>query len=80
MNFMNFFKKIFISVVFFLSLINTNSYSEVVKKIEVNGNERISNETIAIFGDVAIGKDYEISDINLIIKKLYDTTFFSDIS
>ena len=27
-----------------------------------------------------MGKNYEISDVNLIIKKLYETTFFSDIS
>ena len=33
-----------------------------------------------IFGDVTIGKNYEISDVNLTIKKLYETTFFSDIS
>ena len=47
---------------------------------EVKGNDRISLETIAIFGDILIGKDYEPSDINLLIKKLYETTFFSDIS
>ena len=74
------FKKIFVSIVLLLSFLNANSYSEVVKKIEIIGNERISNETIAIFGDVAIGKNYEISDVNSLIKKLYETTFFSDIS
>ena len=74
------FKKIFVSIFLLLSFLNANSYSEVVKKIEIIGNERISNETIAIFGDVAIGKNYEISDVNSLIKKLYETTFFSDIS
>ena len=74
------FKKIFIFAVLFLTFIGANSYSEVVKKIEIEGNERISSETILIFGDVTMGKNYEISDVNLIIKKLYETTFFSDIS
>ena len=74
------FKKIFIFTVLFFTFISADSYSEVVKKIEVKGNERISSETILIFGDVAIGKNYEISDVNLTIKKLYETTFFSDIS
>ena len=74
------FKKIFIFTVLFLTFIGVNSYSEVVKKIEIKGNERISSETILIFGDVAIGRNYEISDVNLTIKKLYETTFFSDIS
>ena len=33
-----------------------------------------------IFGDIALGKNYEIPDVNLLIKKLHETTFFSDIS
>ena len=33
-----------------------------------------------VFGDIVIGKDYERSDISLLIKKLYDTNFFSNIS
>ena len=74
------FKKKFIFLFIFFSLLNTNSYSEIVKKIEVIGNERISKETIAIFGDIAIGKNYESSDLNSLIKKLYETTFFSDIT
>jgi len=55
-------------------------YSEVVEKIKVTGNERISNETIVIFGDIVIGKNYGVEDVNSLIKKLYDTNFFSDIS
>ena len=37
-------------------------------------------ETIVVFGDVAFGKDYNKSDVNLLIKKLYETTYFSNIS
>ena len=77
---MNFIKKIFIFITLFLFFINTNSYSEVVNKVDVIGNERISLETIVVFGDISIGKDYETSDVNLLIKKLYETTFFSNIS
>ena len=79
-DFMSNFKKIFVSIVLFITFLNVNSYSEVVEKIEIKGNERISNETIIIFGDVAIGKNYEKSDVNSLIKKLYETTFFSNIS
>ena len=78
---MNLLRKIFISTFFlFLICFNNSSFAEVIKKIEVKGNERISLETIVVFGDVALGKDYNASDINLLIKKLYDTTFFSNIS
>jgi len=73
-------KKIFFSFVLFFVFFNNNSYSDVVEQVEIIGNERISNETIIIFGDVAVGKNYEVSDVNSIIKKLYETTFFSYIS
>ena len=74
------FKKIFFSILIFVFFLSSNSFSEVVKKIEITGNERISVETIMVFGDIAVGKDYEKSDVNSLIKKLYNTTFFSNIS
>ena len=73
-------KKIFTSIILFFIFLSAHSHAEVVKKIEIKGNERISAETITIFGDMSVGKNYEISDINSLIKKLYDTTFFSNIS
>ena len=33
-----------------------------------------------IFGDVVVGNNYEQADISLLIKKLYETNFFSNIS
>ena len=77
---MDIFKKIFFSILIFVFFVSSNAFSEVVKKIEVTGNDRISVETIMVFGDIAIGKDYEKSDVNSLIKKLYNTTFFSNIS
>ena len=74
------FNKIIFAVFFFLLCLGVKSNSEIVNKVEVKGNERISAETILIFGDIIIGKNYESSDINKIIKKLYESTFFSNIS
>ena len=74
------FKKIFVLTFFFITLLNGYSYSEVVNKVEVKGNERISSETIKVFGDIILGKDYEANDVNNLIKKLYETNFFSNIS
>ena len=56
MNLMKIYKKIFVLVFLSLLFVVNISYSEVVKKIEVNGNERISVETIAVFGDIALGR------------------------
>jgi len=72
--------KIFFTLITFFIIFNVQSYSEVVDKVEVKGNERISVETITIFGDIETGKNYESSDINSLIKKLYETNFFSNIS
>jgi len=69
--------KKFILLTFFLFFTFSNVLNaDVVKKIQATGNERISLETIVIFADIEIGKNYESSDISQIIKKLYDTTFF----
>ena len=54
--------------------------AEVLKKLEVKGNSRISEETLKVYGEIQINKDYSTDDINEIIKKLYDTKFFSKIS
>ena len=53
------FKKIIIFSILFFTFCNFSAYSEVVNKVVVKGNERISSETIAIFGDVMLGKNYE---------------------
>ena len=70
-----------IFTIFFVTIFSVvSAYSEVVNKVEVKGNERISLETIVIFGDISIGENYESTDINLLIKKLYESNFFSNIS
>ena len=73
-------RKINIFVILFFIFFNVNSYSEVVKTVDVQGNNRIAPESIMIFGDIVIGENYEESDIGLLIKKLYETSFFSNIS
>ena len=73
------FKRIFVFIILFISFFTANSNSEVVNKVEVSGNERISIETIIIYGDIELGKNYEGPDINILIKKLFETTFFSTI-
>ena len=54
--------------------------AEVLNKIEIYGNERIARETIIVYGEIEKGKDYSQEDVDRIIKKLYETKFFSKIS
>jgi len=65
-------------LLFFLNL-NNPSFSEIVKKIVVEGNERISSETINIFSQISINDNLDPSEINNILKKIYLSGFFEDV-
>ena len=58
----------------------TLSYSEILKEIKINGNVRITDEIISMFSDIELGQDVKNSDINNIIKNLYETNFFNNVS
>ena len=66
-------------LIIFVFIISTKSFAEDVNKVKVVGNERISLESILVFGDITIGNNFETSDVNLLLKKLYETNFFSNI-
>ena len=66
-------------IVIFLLFLNTYSYSAMVNKVEVQGNNRVSKETIIVYGNISIPSDYENEDVNKILKNLYSTDFFDDI-
>ena len=73
----NLIKKILFFI--FLSLYFSKAFGEIVNKIEIFGNERISNETIKMFADVSIEQDLNQNEINKILKNLYDSNFFDDV-
>ena len=56
-----------------------NLSAEVIQKLEIKGNNRISDETIKVYGEIAIDKNYSNNDVNEILKNLYNTNFFEDI-
>ncbi|WP_023648607.1 outer membrane protein assembly factor BamA [Candidatus Pelagibacter ubique] len=62
----------------FFSILKVNS--EIVKSIEIIGNERVSSETIKLFSKVNINETLDSNDLNDILKNLYDTNFFKDIT
>ena len=62
-------------ILFFCSI----SFAEVFKEITIKGNQRLSKESIIMFGDVDLKVDYTSNDLNLIIKKLYKTNFFKNV-
>ena len=78
MKLMNNFRKLFFTFITIFFVFTSNSSSAVVTKVEVMGNERISAETVFIFGDIKIGDNFESQDVNELIKKLYDTNYFDN--
>ena len=69
---------------FFITLIisfflYSNLFAEIVKKFNVKGNNRISSETIKVYGGIEINKNYNEVDLNIVLNKLYDTEFFEDV-
>ena len=72
-------KKLILIFVFYFSLIPV-TYSEILNSIEINGNERISNESINSFLPIKIGDQVSIQKLNQITKELYETNFFKDVS
>ena len=72
--------KIILFVVFFYLLLGSWLRAEIINKINIEGNKRISTETIKMFADVSIGDDLSDNDLNKILKKLYNTNFFDLVS
>ena len=74
------FKKYIIVLITYLFLFSTFSYANHVKIITINGNDRVSNETIKVFASIKQGDQINNDKLNQILKNLYDTNFFEDIS
>ncbi len=71
--------KILLQVLVFSSFFFVSGYTEIIKKIEISGNKRISNQTILVLGDISLNEDFNNSKLNTSLKKLFDSNFFNDI-
>ena len=76
------FRNLFIFFIYlYINLILSSfSFAELVKNIEIQGNERVSSQTIKMFSSISVNDDIEISQINNILKKIYNSNFFEDVS
>ena len=69
--------KSFFLILFFLS---SYAFSNVLNKIEIIGNDRISDETVKLFISVDINDEIDNFKLNKILKELYETDYFKDVS
>lgn len=75
----NFNKTLIIFIISQFFLINILK-AEIINEIIVEGNQRISSDTIKIFSTVSINEDVDLNKIDLILKEIYDTGFFENVT
>jgi len=69
-------------ILYFIILFTFYSFissAEIIEDVLVNNNKRITKETIITLGNIELGKNYDKSDLDKVLKNLYDTNFFLDI-
>src|SRR6056300_719233 len=72
--------RFFIQLILLSIFLTFSSYSKNYEKIIINGNERISNETILVFSEIQDNIPVDENSINEILKKLYKSGFFKDVT
>ena len=72
--------KFYFHFILFTIFLAFSAYSKNYEKIIINGNERISNETILVFSEIQDNKVLDENSINEILKKLYKSGFFKDVT
>ena len=77
---MNKIKILLLSILLNFLVFSSFSFGEIIKKIEITGNNRISDETILMFSKVNTGQSVKNNKINQILKDLYNSNFFNNVS
>ena len=61
-------------------LLSTHSFANKIEKILINGNSRITDNTVILFSKAKINQDVNEDDFNNFIKNLYETDFFKKVN
>ena len=72
--------KFFIHLIILSFFLIFSSYAKNYERIIINGNERISSETILVFSEISEDQSLNENSINNILKKLYKSGYFKDVS
>ena len=67
--------KKFIYFILINLLLSTHSFADKIEKILINGNSRITDNTVILFSKAKINQDVNEDDFNNFIKNLYETDF-----
>ena len=72
--------KFFLHLTILSFFLTFSSYAKNYESIIINGNERISSETILVFSEISEDQSLNENSINNILKKLYKSGYFKDVS
>ena len=70
----------FLSLILFFILSANITLAQIIKDIKVNGNQRISTQTIILFSNAKINKKVNEDDLNFYLKNLYETNYFKNVT
>ena len=72
---------LFLKTLILFFILFSISYAEIVKGVKIFGNDRISDETVKVYGAIKEGKsEYTKQDLDNILKNIYETNFFKNVS
>ena len=72
--------KLIIFTINIFVLLTSLLLAKPIDELIIKGNERISSETIKVFSGFNKGDDVNQNDLNDIIKSLYETNFFENVT
>ena len=72
--------KYLIKILLLIFISFVSAVAETINTTEISGNKRISNESIIVLGQINLNDKFDDNKLNDILKNLYDTNFFSDVS
>ncbi len=71
----------FILIPFCILILSVNNLkAETVNQIIVEGNDRISPDTVIMFSGISVNDDLSENDLNQVLKQLYGSNFFELVS
>ena len=71
---------LFKSIILILLIFSSYAFSKTLNKVEIIGNDRISDETIKLFISTNINDEINDVKLNKILKDLYETNFFKNVN
>lgn len=72
--------KKFFKIILLFILLSSTAIAEVINDIKINGNSRVSDETIKIYGKITLNENYDQKRLNSILRNLFETKFFEDVN